>query len=60
MDRRSFLYALWSIGILGLFLAATSYGWSPFADGGRRTDGAGYSSGGHGGGHAVFYGPHHK
>ncbi|UYY77859.1 hypothetical protein [Sphingomonas sp. R1] len=59
MDRRSFLYALWSIGILGLFLAATSYGWSPFAEGGR-TDSAAYSSGGHGGDHAVFYGPHHK
>lgn len=59
MDRRSFLYALWSIGILGLFLVATSYGWSPFADGGRAGV-AGYSSAGHGGGHAVFYGPHHK
>ncbi|MHA6717815.1 hypothetical protein ACX40Y_00030 [Sphingomonas sp. RS6] len=60
MDRRSFLYALWSMGVLGLFLAAAVYGWSPLAEGGRSKDERAYSSSGHGGGHAVFYGPHHK
>ena len=37
MSRSSFLYALWCLIIVGLFLASTSQGYSPFADGGRST-----------------------
>ncbi|WP_010543245.1 hypothetical protein [Sphingomonas elodea] len=60
MDTRSFLYALWSIVVLGLFLLAAVYGWSPFAEGGRsRTSYAYGGSGGHGG-HGGYYGPNHK
>ncbi|NLS29279.1 hypothetical protein S2M10_43010 [Sphingomonas sp. S2M10] len=56
MDMRSFLYALWSLAVVGLFLVATIFGWSPFAEGGRAAGARGYGSGGH----AGFYGPHHK
>jgi hypothetical protein len=48
MDRRAFFYSFWSLGILGLFLGSTVYGYSPFADGGRAAHGSG------------FYGPTHK
>jgi hypothetical protein len=56
MDTRSFVYALWSLAVLGLFLLAAVFGWSPFAEGGRvGSDGRSGS-----GGHAAFYGPNHK
>ena len=48
MEPRTFFYALWSMGIVGLFLTATAFAYSPFADGGRVTPRAGY------------YGPTHK
>jgi len=48
MSRSIFLYALWCLGVLGLFLAASSQGYSPFADGAR-------SAAVHG-----AYGPNHK
>lgn len=35
MSRSSFLYALWCLGVIGLYLAGASQGYSPFADGGR-------------------------
>jgi hypothetical protein len=35
MDMRAFLYGLWSLAVIGLFLGATAYAYSPFADGGR-------------------------
>lgn len=48
MSRSSFLYALWCLGVLGLYLAAASQGYSPLADGGRTA--SGYRA----------YGPTHK
>lgn len=35
MSNSRFLYALWCLMVIGLFLAASSQGYSPFADGGR-------------------------
>jgi hypothetical protein len=58
MATRSFLYALWCIAVLGLFLIAAIFGWSPFAEGGRAGGGGGGGTGG--GGHYGYYGPHHK
>jgi hypothetical protein len=48
MSTRAFLYALWCLGIAGLFLASGYFAWSPFADGGRAAPRAG------------VYGPTHK
>ena len=48
MDLRTFFYALWSLGIVGLFLGATAFAYSPFADGGRVAARPG------------IYGPTHK
>lgn len=48
MDGKSFFYGLWTLGIVGLFLGATAFGYSPFADGGRATPRSG------------LYGPTHK
>lgn len=48
MEMRTFLYALWSLGAVGLFLGATAFAYSPFADGGRVAPRAG------------IYGPTHK
>lgn len=53
MSTRTFLYALWCLGVAGAFLAATAYAWSPFAEG-RRASGGGYVGGGYVGG------PRHK
>ncbi len=35
MSRGSFLYGLWCLGVLALYVAAASQGYSPFADGAR-------------------------
>ena len=48
MEGRTFFYALWSLGVIGLFLGMTSFAYSPFADGGRVAPRAG------------VYGPTHK
>lgn len=48
MDGRTFLYGLWSLATIGLFLTATAYSWSPFANGGRVAPRPG------------VYGPTHK
>jgi hypothetical protein len=48
MEGRTFFYALWSLGVVGLFLGATAFAYSPFANGGRDAPGAG------------VYGPTHK
>jgi hypothetical protein len=48
MNRGTFLYGAWSLGIVGLFLASAFYGYSPFADGGRSAIRSG------------VYGPTHK
>lgn len=48
MSRRVFLFSLWCLVITGGFVAATAYGYSPFADGGRVAPRAG------------GYGPTHK
>ena len=48
MTRTSFLYGLWCLGIISLALTASSFGYSPFADGGGA-----YARSG-------FYGPTHK
>ncbi|MBX3560887.1 MAG: hypothetical protein KF780_03645 [Sphingomonas sp.] len=48
MDRRTFLYGLWSLATAGLFVTSTIYAYSPFADGGRVAPRAG------------VYGPTHK
>lgn len=58
MATRSFFYALWCLAVLGLFMIAAIFGWSPFAEGGRAGRGSG--GGGTGGGHYGYYGPHHK
>ena len=47
MNTRAFLYGLWCLGILGLSVVSSFYGYSPFADGnGRQQPG--------------IYGPTHK
>ena len=51
MSRGSFLYGLWCLGIVGAFSAASVYGYSPFANGGK------VAARGVGGG---YYGPTHK
>jgi hypothetical protein len=43
-----FLYALWCLGVVGLFLTSGIFSYSPFADAGRAGAGRGY------------YGPTHK
>jgi hypothetical protein len=48
MTRGAFLYALWCLGIGGLFLSSVHYAYSPFANGGRVAPRAG------------VYGPTHK
>lgn len=48
MTRGGFLYGLWSLGVIGLFLVTSFYGYSPFADGGRSAIRSG------------IYGPTHK
>ena len=48
MNRNDLLSGAWSLGIVGLFLAASFYGYSPFADG-RRVPGV-----------VGVYGPSHK
>lgn len=48
MTRGSFFYGAWSLGIVSLFLGASVYGYSPFADGGRSAVRSG------------LYGPTHK
>jgi hypothetical protein len=48
MTRTTFLYGLWCLGIISLALTASSYGYSPFADGGGASA------------RSSFYGPTHK
>jgi len=48
MSRGAFLYGLWCLAIVGLFLGASVYGYSPFANGGRSAIRSG------------VYGPSHK
>lgn len=50
MRTGTFLFALWALGVSGLFLLATAFAWSPFADSGRT----GSRPAG------VFIGPTHK
>ncbi|MBX9813713.1 MAG: hypothetical protein K2X76_03340 [Sphingomonas sp.] len=55
MNNRVFLFALYCMGVVGLFMATGYYGWSPFAEGGRARGGSG------GGGGFIFVGgPRHK
>ena len=53
MSMKTFLYAAWCLAIVGGFLAATTYAWSPFAEGRRATGGGGHVGG-------VYVGPRHK
>ncbi len=48
MEGRVFLFGLWSLTVVGLFIGATAFAYSPFADGGRISPRAG------------MYGPTHK
>jgi hypothetical protein len=48
MSTRTFIYALWCLGVAGLFAMGAIYAWSPFAEGSRART------------HAGFYGPTHK
>ena len=48
MTRGAFFYALWCLGIGGVFLSSVYYAYSPFANGGRVAPRAG------------VYGPTHK
>lgn len=48
MDRGTFFFGLWSLGVVGMFMGATLFAYSPFADGGRVRPGVG------------IYGPTHK
>ncbi len=48
MTLRTFLYALWCMGIVLMFMATNYHAWSPFAEGGRARTPSG------------FYGPNHK
>ncbi|WP_197417213.1 MULTISPECIES: hypothetical protein [unclassified Sphingomonas] len=49
MRAGTFIFALWCMAVIGLFMLATGYAWSPFADGGRA-----------GPRPVVFSGPTHK
>ena len=53
MSRMSILYALFSLGVVALFVMASRDGFSPFADGGARGI-AGI------GGRSGYVGPTHK
>ncbi len=35
MNTRTFLYALWCLGVAALFVLSGIFAWSPFAEGGR-------------------------
>lgn len=48
MNPRTFLYGLWSLGVIALFVLSGIFAWSPFAEGGRARP------------HAGIYGPTHK
>lgn len=48
MSSGAFFSGAWSLAVVGLFLLASIYGYSPFADGGRSAAVAG------------VYGPSHK
>lgn len=48
MNIRTFLYGLWSLGVVALFVLSGIFAWSPFAEGGRTRA------------HSGFYGPTHK
>lgn len=48
MQRSTLIMVLWALVVTGMFTGAAYYGYSPFADGGRATAGAG------------IYGPTHK
>ena len=48
MSGRPLFYALWCLGITGLFVLSGFFAWSPFADGGRGTP------------RSAIYGPTHK
>lgn len=48
MSTRTFVYALWCLGVMGMFMTLSMFAWSPFAEGGRARP------------HAGFYGPTHK
>lgn len=48
MDVRSFLYALWCLGVLALFVLSGIFAWSPMAEGSAARP------------HTGFYGPRHK
>jgi len=55
MNWRLFAYGFWCLAIVSGYVGAASYGYSPFADGGRsafRTGGVGGVGG--------YYGPAHK
>ncbi|HTG37963.1 hypothetical protein [Sphingomonas sp.] len=54
MRTSSFLYALWCLGMVGLFMLASANAWSPFADGRRGARGSS------GGGVIFIGGPNHK
>ncbi len=53
MSRMSILYALFSLGVVALFVMASRDGFSPFADGGARGIGGI-------GGRSTIIGPTHK
>jgi hypothetical protein len=48
LTRGTFLFALWSLGVVALFMLSGIYAWSPFAEGGRAAVRPG------------IYGPTHK
>ncbi len=48
MDAKTFLFGLWTLAVIGGFLGATAFAYSPLADGGRVTPRPG------------VYGPTHK
>jgi len=48
MNTRTFLYALWCLGVVALFVLSGIFAWSPFAEGGRSRP------------HVGIYGPTHK
>lgn len=54
MRTTTFLYGLWCLAIVGLFMLASNYAWSPFADGRKGPRGGG------GGGVIFVGGPNHK